>query len=94
MTTNAPNYADDTPAETAKPTEGAAKPTEGDALSEAVPTAAGYTPSEAQKREAMAALKGYPGAFAKARAFPLANDVEPAFMPYPPTAPAKKGASR
>ncbi len=94
MTTNAPTYADDAPALPAKPAEGTAKPIEGEALSEAVPTAAGYTPSESQKREAMAALKGYPGAFAKARAFPLANDVEPAFMPYPPTAPAKKGASR
>ncbi len=87
MSTNAPKSADAAPADPQKPDEG--KP-----LSEAVPGAAGYAPSESQTREAMAALKGYPGAFAKARAFPLPNDVEPAFVPYAPTARAKKGASR
>ncbi len=87
MTPNAPTPANAAPAVVPKPNEG-------DALTQAVPGAAGYTPSASQTREAMAALKGYPGAFAKARAFPLPNDVEPAFVPYAPTAPAKKGASR
>ncbi len=87
MTPNAPTPAEAAPAN-------ATKPSEGDALTQAVPAAAGYALSESQSKEAAQALKGYPGAFAKARAFPLPNDVEPAFMPYAPSMPAKKGASR
>lgn len=87
MTTNAPTYAADAPAD-------APKPDEGKALGQAVPGAAGYAPSESQTREVLAALKGYPGGFAKARALVIPNDVEPAFVPYAPQAPAKKGASR
>jgi len=87
MTPNAPTPAEAAPALPPKATEG-------DALTQAVPAAAGYALSESQSKEAALALKGYPGAFAKARAFPLANAVEPAFAPYVPLPPAKKGASR
>lgn len=87
MSTNIPQAAEAAPATLAKPDEGKA-------LGEALLGAAGYAPSEAQTREAMAALKGYPGAFAKARALVIPNDVEPAFTPYAPAAAAKKGASR
>ncbi len=88
MTTpDAPTPAEAAPAVTPKPSEG-------DGLTQALPAAAGYALSGSQAKEAALALKGYPGGFAKARAFALANDVEPAFAPYAPTAPAKKGASR
>lgn len=87
MTPNAPTPAEAAPALLPKPTEG-------EALTQAVPAAAGYALSESQSKEAALALKGYPGSFSKARVFAIANDIEPAFAPYAPAAPGKKGASR
>lgn len=87
MTPNTSAFAETDPPATPKIDEGAA-------LADAVPGAAGYVPTAAQAREAMAALKGYPGGFDKARAFPLANDVEPAWVSYAPLLTIKKKAAR
>ena len=65
-------------------------PDEGAALARAVPLSAGYALSEAQTREVALALKGYPGAFGKARAFALPDDVGPAWVSTPPP-PASTG---
>ncbi len=61
------------------PTPTAPPPTEGELLTRLVPVTAGYTLSETQAREAAAQLKDYPGGFAKARAYVLADDIGPAF---------------
>ena len=52
---------------------------EGELLTRLVPITAGYTLSETQAKEAAAQLKDYPGGFAKARAYALADDTGPAF---------------
>ncbi len=72
-------------------------PSEGDALTQAVPASAGFTLTPAQQEEVAKALKGYPGDFAKARAYHLDSDIAPAVVPLPPlSAPptSKKGRAR
>ena len=56
-----------------------------------VPLVAGYNPSDVQAREVALALKDYPGGFAKARAYPLPDEVGPAFAA---TAPMRKERTR
>jgi len=61
------------------------KPTpEGELLTQLVPVVAGYTLSETQTKEVAAQLKGYPGGFAKARAYALSDDIGPAFAAVAP----------
>ena len=50
-----------------------------------VPLVAGHALTDAQAREVGLALKGYPGGFAKARAYVLPDDVGPAFAADAPT---------
>ena len=57
-----------------------AKPmNEGDLLTQLVPINVGYALSDAQAKEVALQLKDYPGAFLKARAYALPDDVGPAF---------------
>ncbi len=57
-----------------------AKPmTEGDLLTQLVPINVGYALSDAQAKEVARQLEDYPGAFAKARAYALPDEVGPAF---------------
>jgi hypothetical protein len=53
--------------------------TEGELLIQLVPINVDYAPSEAQTKEIALQLKDYPGEFAKARAYPLLDDIGPAF---------------
>lgn len=69
-------------------------PNEGEALAQAVALTVGYTLTATQTKEVAGALKDYPGAFAKARAFDIAHDVEPAWTPYTPPAPPRKGRNK
>ena len=59
--------------------------TEGELLTQLVPVAAGYTLSETQAKEVAAQLQDYPGGFSKARAYPLPDDIGPAFAALAPT---------
>ncbi len=52
---------------------------EGDLLTQLVPVNAGYALSDAQAKEVALQLKDYPGAFAKARAYVLPDEIGPAF---------------
>ena len=56
-------------------------------LTQLVPVNAGYALSDAQTKEVALQLKDYPGAFAKARAYVLPDEVGPAFAA---DAPARK----
>lgn len=61
-------------------------PDEGPFLAEAVPLSAGYALTETQAKEVANALKDYPGAFGKARTYPIPDDVAPAWnSTLPPT---------
>lgn len=67
------------------------EPNEGEALTKAVAPNVGYTLTDTQAKEVAAALKGYPGTFAKARAYDIPSDVEPAWTPFTPPVPPRKG---
>lgn len=64
---------------------------EGDALAQAVALNVGYALTATQTKEVAGALKDYPGTFAKARAYDIGYDVEPAWTPYTPPVPPRKG---
>ena len=64
---------------------------EGDLLAQLVPINAGYTLTDTQAKEVRQQLKDYPGAFAKARAYVLADEIGPAFAA---DAPPRKEADR
>ena len=59
-------------------------PDEGPFLAEAVPLSAGYGLTHTQAKEVAVALKDYPGAFGKARTYPIPDDVAPAWNSTPP----------
>ncbi len=68
------------PLPAAPPTPIDSKPmNEGDLLTQLVPVNAGYALSDAQAKEVALQLKDYPGAFAKARAYVLPDEIGPAF---------------
>ncbi len=67
-------------------------PGEADALTHAVPFNVGYVLSETQVKEVAGALKDYPGAFAKARAYAIPDDIAPAWAGSSP--PARPGRGR
>lgn len=69
-------------------------PDEGAALTEAVRRNVGYPLTETQAKEVEKALKGYPGPFAKARAFEIPDDIGPAWTPDTPGVPPRKGRGR
>ena len=60
---------------------------EGPLLTQLVPLNVGYTLTDRQTKEVAQQLKDYPGAFAKARAYALPEDIGPAFAA---TAPQRK----
>ena len=68
-----------------QPTQTPEAVTEGALLTQLVPVAAGYTLSETQSKEVAGQLQDYPGPFAKARAYPLPDDIGPAFAAAAPT---------
>ncbi len=69
-------------------------PTEGETLAQLVAMDVGYPLTDTQAREVASALKGYPGAFAAARAYHIPNDIEPAWTPYAPPVPPRKGRNK
>lgn len=67
--------------------------TEGGLLADLVPLTLGYALPETLGRAVQDRLADYPGGFAKARAFALADDISPAFAPLaPPVVTRKEGA--
>lgn len=73
------------PPTTAMPDPSTPKPpNEGDLLIEAVPLNAGYTLTDTQTKNVKSQLDGYPGTFAKARAYAIPDEVGPAFASLPP----------
>jgi hypothetical protein len=58
---------------------------EGPLLTQLVPINVGYSLSDTQAKEVALQLKDYPGAFAKARAYVLADDIGPAFAAVAPS---------
>ena len=69
-------------------------PDEGPFLAEAVPLSAGYRLSPTQAKEVASTLKDYPGAFGKARTYPIPDDVAPAWNSTPPPAVFATGAKK
>lgn len=68
-------------------------PSEGAMLANAVPFNVGYALTEVQTREVAAALKDYPAAFSKARAYALPDDIGPAWVGTVPPPRSGKGRS-
>ena len=64
---------------------------EGPLLTQLVPINAGYVLTQTQAKEVALQLKDYPGAFAKARAYVLPDEIGPAFAADAPT---RKGRVR
>lgn len=77
------------PPTTAMPDPTPKPPNEGDLLIQAVPINVGYALTETQTKNVKSQLDGYPGTFAKARAYIIPDDVGPAFATLPP-APKKR----
>jgi hypothetical protein len=66
-------------------------PGEGIALASVVPLNVGYALTETQAKEVAAALKDYPAAFSKVRAYGVPDDVAPAWAGIFPPARTGKG---